>query len=131
VTAYRIELSLPVEARGLLRLDPPAGRPLELLAQGATLVLRVPGREELRELVAPLGGAGRWRPVVRLAGRTLCGAGLALRLELAGETVLSLGAEIRPSWLARVLRLGPVRTPWTALPTLWSLRRALSKQTAS
>lgn len=94
----------PIDAHGALRLDAPSGRSLDLVANGETLRLELPGWGDARRLL-PRSLIGRAR-AARFLADTLATHGLTLSLESAGQPVLRLGYDTPPSWLARVLRLG-------------------------
>ena len=104
---------MPVDAQGSLRIDGPTGRALALMAEGDTLRLELPGWPEARAMM-PRSSALRGRAVGRL-GRALEAYGLTLSLESAGKPVFQLGQGVRPTWLARLLGLGPARIPLSAI----------------
>lgn len=122
VTAPRPEAFLPVEAHGTLRLDIPGGRSLDLKADGDTLCMDLPGVPEVRAMM-PRSFRSRRRSL-RFLADTLSTFGLTLRLDLAGKSILRVGAEARPSWLARLLGLGPAYVPFSAVLLLLRRRSA-------
>lgn len=91
---------MPVDARGTLRIDAPTGRSLDLLADGDTLRLELPGWPEARAMM-PRSFSGRARALERL-GRLLNELGLVLSLESAGNPVLRLGHGVSANWLGRL-----------------------------
>ena len=104
---------MPVDAQGTVRLDAPTGRSLALVADGDTLRLDLPGWPEARAMLpGSFGARGR---LVRRLGNGLAACGLTLSLESAGKPVFQLGRDVRPSWLARLLGLGPGRMPLSAI----------------
>mgnify|MGYP000340834861 CR=1 FL=1 len=107
----------PVEARGLLRLDTPEGHSLNLVADGDTLRLDLPGWREARA-VAPGSFRGR-KNALNLLAKGLTAHGLRLSVESAGKPVLLLGYETAPSWLARLLGLAPACIPMSAVRMLF------------
>lgn len=109
---------MPVEARGMLRLEPPVGRPLELIAQGSQLRLELPAFREALGLF-PHAARFRGRPL-RLFAAALSTHRLTLTLESAGRPVFQLGHDVSPSWLARWLGLAPARIPLSSMR--WVLR---------
>ncbi len=112
------DAALPVDAQGILRIDAPTGRSLELVASGDTLRLELPGWPEARAMLPRSVGA-RGRAVGRLS-ELLSGLDLMLILESAGKPVMQLGAGVRPSWLARLLGLAPARIPLAAVALFFS-----------
>lgn len=111
--APRPEVFLPVEAHGILRLDAPTGQALDLEAAGDTLRIDLPGLREARAIM-PLS-LRESRRALRFLANMLSMAGLTLRVESAGKPVLRLGSVGKPSWLARLLGLGPTRIPFSAI----------------
>lgn len=115
---------MPVEARGLLRFEPPVGRPLEVIAEGARLRAKLPSFREARR-VFPYVTNMRGR-ALRFVGSALATHGLTLSLESAGRPVLQLGYDASPNWLARVLGLAPARVPFSSIR--WILKRDGSRE---
>jgi hypothetical protein len=104
---------LPVDARGKLRIDAPTGRSLDLLADGDTLRLELPGWPEARAMM-PRSLSGRARALERL-GTVLSELGLVLSLESAGSPVLRLGHGISANWLGRLLGGPSANIPLSAI----------------
>ena len=122
--APRPELAMPVEARGMLRLDPPVGRPLELIAEGGRLRVELPSFREARRAFPPtVGVRGR---ALRSVGSVLSAYGLTVSLESAGRPVLQLGCDAPPNWLAYLLGLAPCRVPFSSIR--WILGRDESRE---
>lgn len=122
MTAHRPEVFLPVEAHGSLRLDMPGGQALDLVAEGARLRVDLRGLAETGAMMQ-----GSWRDRVRslrLASTTLSIYGLTLSLESAGKAVVRFGGNTKPSWIARLMRLGPVHLPLSAIFILLKNRAA-------
>lgn len=90
---------------------------VRLLADGPRLRLNVPGWEDLKSL-GPHSFVAR-RRVIILAARRLAMLGLSLNIELQGRQLLSLGRNVNPTLLSRVLGLGSVYIPVSALLTAW------------
>lgn len=111
--ASRPDTFRPVDAHGTLRVDTPGGRSLDLVADGETLRLELPGWSDARS-VLPRSPFGRAR-AARFVANLLATHGLTLRLESAGQPVLQLGHNTPPSWLARLFGLGPVNLTISAL----------------
>lgn len=120
VTALQPEVSFPLAALGLMRLESPAGRAVDLVADGSRLTLNVPGRAELLALT-PRSMRARSR-MIRSMARILSTSGLVFSLEFDGKPVFQLGRDIRPSLLARLLGLAPARI------TLASIRLIFRRQ---
>ena len=112
------ELVLPIEARGSVRLEGPGGRLLDLVADGPSLRLELSGRSDLR-LVMP-GSLAAGRRAVREASAILNTLGLVLSLETRGHPVVQLGANVRPSLLARLLGFAEARIPFSAVRLLFA-----------
>ena len=112
MTLHRIDPSLPIDVRGELHLDAPSGRAVRLLADGAGLRLNVPGWEDLKSL-GPQSFVAR-RLAIILAARRLTVLGLSLNIEIRGRHLLSLGRNVNPTLLSRVLGLGSVYIPVSA-----------------
>jgi len=121
--APRPEDVRPVDAHGTVRVDTPAGRPLDLVADGENIRLELPGWRAARELM-PRSFRGRRRSLHVLA-KLFSAHGLTLSLESGGRPVLSLGHNVSPSWLARLLGLAPANIPVSAIGVLF--RRAPSR----
>ena len=115
--ASRPEPFRPVDAHGSLRIDTPSGRSLNLVADGEMLRLELPGWGDARNIL-PRSLRGRIRAVRTVAG-LLATHGLTLRLDSGGECVVRLGHNAAASWLARLVGLGPVNLPVSALPLLF------------
>ncbi len=122
--ALRPETGMPVEARGLLRLEPPVGRPLDVIAEGARLRVKLPSFREARR-VLPHVTSVRGRALAYI-GSALSAHGLTLSLESAGKPVLQLGYGASPNWFARVLGLAPARVPFSSIR--WILQRDPSRE---
>ena len=117
MTVFRPKVLLPVEAQGMLRLDAPTGRPMDVVADGDTLRVDVPGWREIRAL-APRSSRARAR-AIRLLAAILSSYGLTLSMESAGRPVIQLGCNVRPTILARLLGLAPARIPVSAISLLF------------
>jgi hypothetical protein len=115
--ASRPEHFRPVDAHGTLRIDTPSGRSLNLVAEGETLRLELPGWADTRG-VLPRSLRGRIQ-AARFVANLLSVHGLTLSLESAGRAVVRLGHNTRASWLARLLRLGPTSVSVPALRLLF------------
>ncbi len=115
--APRPEFFRPVDAEGALFLDAPSGQSLKLVANGTSLHLDVPRWVDVRVLV-PRSFRGR-RQAIRFVAKAFATHGLTLSLESAGKSVLRLGYNTTPSWLARVLGLAPAYIPFSALRLLF------------
>lgn len=111
--APRPDTFRPVDAYGTVRIDTPGGRALNLVADGEKLRLTVPNMQSARE-ISPRSFRTSRRAVRSLAC-ALATHGLALRLEADGTPLLWLGHNVAPNWLARLLRLGPVNVPVSAI----------------
>lgn len=107
----------PVDARGALRIDAPTGRSLDLVADGETLRLELPGWPEARALMS--GSSGSRRHAAGRLGAALARYGLVLSLESAGRPVFQLGHGISPNWLARLLGYTRARIPVSAVGLLF------------
>ncbi len=107
VTVSAPDLSLPVEAQGHLRLDAPSGRTLELVADGDTLTLEVPTWADLNGL-SPSALRARLATARNLSA-VLSTCALTLKLTTRDRVFLELGANVKPSWFSRLIRIGPVR----------------------
>lgn len=103
--------------RGDLRLNAPSGRTVRLFAEGPRLRLVVPNWQDL-VVIGPQSLAGRRRVMVS-AARRLALLGLSLDIVLQGRQLLSVGDKVKPTWLSRVLGLGSVHLPVSALLTVW------------
>ncbi len=127
--ARRPDIFLPLEANGQLRLDAPTGRSLDLVADGQTLRLDIPGLQELRTMSMPFQSRAR---TVRVVAAVLASHGLTLVMESAGKSVLLVGSSVRPNWLARLLGLAPARIPLAAITALLGRHviRSLRRQPA-
>ena len=120
--ARRPELIMPVDAHGTLRLDMPGGEALDLVAEGARLTIDLQGLTRLGAFIP-----GSWRArrrSLRFAANALSTCGLTFSLESAGEPILQFGSNTRPSWIARLMRLGPVNLPFSAIFRLFRIRAA-------
>ena len=117
--AHRPEAVRPVEAYGNLRLDPPGGRSLELVADGECLRMEVASWRDLRELM-PRSFRGRRRSLGLLAN-VASAHGLTFSIESRGKPVLRLGHNIVPSLLSRLFGLAPAHVSLSAVGLL--LRR--------
>ena len=100
-------LFLPIAASGSLQLDTPAGHRIELVADGSTLSAHLPGWEQLGEL-GPRSWLARRRAIVR-AAHVLAKLGLRLEIAVAQQPAVVMGADTRPSLLARLAGLGRVQ----------------------
>ncbi len=116
--ASRPDAVRPVDVHGSLRFDGPGGQALALVADGGSLRLRLPHARSIRDF-APRSLRGRLNVVRRIAGM-LATHGLTLRLEADGESLLWLGHDASPNWLARLLGLGPAHVPFPALRAMVS-----------
>ncbi len=118
--AFRPESTLRVDALGAVRLDPPVGRPLHLVADGSRLRVELPSFPEAMRVFRHFPkGRGR---ALRTAGSALSTYGLTVSLESAGSPVLQLGYDAEPNWLAQLLGLAPARVPLSSLR--WILGRS-------
>lgn len=115
--ASRPESFQPVEAHGTLRLDTPAGRSLDLVANGEELRLELPTLREARGIM-PRSFRSR-RRALRFLASLLATHGLALSLEAGGKPVFRVGHRVTPSWLARLLGLAPAYVPVSAIGLLF------------
>ena len=113
----RPENFLPIEAQGALRLDAPTGRSLDLVADGATLQLELPGWAEARNLM-PRSFKARAN-TIRSLTQVLRRYGLTFSLQSAGAPVCTLGHGVRPTWFARLLGLAPAHIPLSAVRLLF------------
>jgi len=100
-----------------MHFDAPSGRTARLLADGSRLRFDVPGWEDLNSF-GPRSLVAR-RRVIILAAQRLAMVGLSLNIELQGRQLLSLGRNVSPTFLSRVLGLGSVYLPVWALLTAW------------
>lgn len=117
VTAFRA--NIPVEATGSLQIDTPTGRRVDVVADGSRLHVDMVEWSEL-DHVGPRSLFARRRAVVRAA--SLLGAlGLYLNVDVSKKQAVRLGADTRPSLVARLLRLGRVDLPFATVVAL--LRR--------
>lgn len=115
--ASRPERIRPLDAHGSLRIDTPSGRSLNLVAEGDTLRLELPGWGDARgALPRSLGGRIR---AARLLADSLSTHGLTLSLESAGRSVVRFGRNASTSWLARLLGLGSTDLSLSALRHLF------------
>lgn len=106
-----------IDAHGTLRLDTPSGRSLDLVADGDTVRLELPGWSDARSV---LPGSIRARArSVRILADLLAMHGLTLILETAGQPALRLGHNTPPSWLARLLGLGATDLPVSTIRLLF------------
>ena len=96
-----------------MRLDAPSGRVVRLSGEGAGLRLDVPRWKDLTGL-GPQSFLARRRLIVSTA-RRLATLGLSLDIALKGQQLFRLGSDVRPTWLSRVLGLGSVYLPASAL----------------
>ena len=101
----------------MLRLDTPGGRSLELVADGESLRMEVPGWRDARELM-PRSFRGR-RQSLRLLAKLFATHGLTLSLESAGKPVLRLGHDAAPILVSRLLGLAPAYSPLSAFGLLF------------
>jgi hypothetical protein len=102
--ALKPENFCPLDAHGTLRVETPSGRSLDLVANGETLRLELPGLRDARSAL-PRSFTGRIR-TVRLLAELLSTHGLTLSIESAARPLCRLGYNTKCSWLARMLRLG-------------------------
>ena len=105
------------KVNGTLRIDTPGGRSLNLVADGETLRLELPGWGDTRG-VLPRSVRGRVR-AARFVADSLSMHGLTLSLESAGQSVVRLGHNTPASWLSRLLGLGPTSISVPALRLLF------------
>jgi len=115
--ARRPEFFRPVDAEGALFLDAPSGQSLKLVADGTSIRMDVPRWVDVQDLL-PRSFRGR-RQTIRFVADAFAMHGLTLSLESAGKSVLRLGYNTTPSWLARVLGLAPAHIPFSALRLLF------------
>ena len=115
--APRPEGFRPVDAEGTLRLYTPSGQSLNLVADGRNLRLDVPRWVDAWGML-PRSLSGRKR-AMRFVAHTLATHGLTLSLDSRSKSVLRLGHNIAPSWLARLLGLAPAYIPVSALRLLF------------
>ncbi len=108
---------LPIEVRGDLRLAAPSGRVVRLSGDSTGLRLDVPRWNDLAGL-GPQSFVAR-RRLIRSAAGQFAMLGLSLDVVLQGQQLLRLGGDVKPTWLSRVLRLGHVYLPVSALLTAW------------
>ena len=111
------EALLPIEVRGDLRLDGPSGGVVRLSGDGTGLRLDVPRWKDLTGL-GPQSLLARRRIIISTA-RRLTMLGLSLDVAVQGRQLFRLGGNVRSSWLSRLLGLGPVYLPVSALLTAW------------
>ncbi|MBT8065713.1 MAG: hypothetical protein KJO09_00620 [Gammaproteobacteria bacterium] len=114
--ASRPEVGRPVDVHGALTLGTPAGRDLNLTADGEHIRLKLSGWRDARELVSTL--PQRRRNLRRLA-KLLTTHGLTFSLESYGRPVFKLGSNISPNWLARLLGFAPAHIPFSAVRLLY------------
>ena len=114
--ASRPEAFLPVEAQGMLRLDTPGGRSLDLVAKGDSLSMGVSGWREVRELMSR--SFQRRRRSLRLLAKVFDVHGLTFTLESSGRPVLRLGHNVPPGLLSRLLGLAPAHLSLAAFGLL-------------
>lgn len=115
--ASKPEALRPIDAHGSLRIDTPSGRSLNLVADGETLRLELPGWADARgALPRSLGGRIR---AARLVADALSMHGLTLNLESAGRPVVRFGRDASTGWLARLLRLGATEVSLSSLRLLF------------
>ncbi len=107
----------PVDAEGTLRFDAPSGKAINMIADGERLRVEMPSWEDART-VWPRSFRGR-RRALHSAARVLELHGLVLSVESAGKSVLRLGHNTSPSWLARLLGLAPADIPFSAVRLLF------------
>ena len=100
-----------------MRLDGPSGRVVRLSGEGSGLRLDVPRWKDLTGL-GPQAFLARRRLIISTAQR-LTMLGLSLDIALQGRSLFRLGGDVRPTWLSRVLGLGSVYLPVSALLTAW------------
>lgn len=100
-----------------MRLDAPSGRVVRLSGYGAGLRLDVPRWKDLTGL-GPRSFVARRRLIISTA-RRLTMLGLSLDISLKGRQLFRLGGDVEPSWLSRVLGLGSVYVPVSALLAAW------------
>ena len=114
--APRPEDVRPVDTHGTVRLETPAGRSLDLLADGENIRLELPGWRTVRELM-PRSFRGR-RRALHLLANLFATHGLTFSLESGGKPILRFGHNVPPSWLARLLGLAPAYVPVSAIGAL-------------
>lgn len=107
----------PVNAEGTLRFDAPSGKTISMIADGEKLRVEMPSWDDART-VWPRSFRGRRRALQSVA-RVLTVYGLILSVESAGQSVLRLGHNTSPSWLARLLGLAPAYIPFSAIRLLF------------
>jgi hypothetical protein len=111
---------MPLEARGTMRLDPPVGRSLAMVAEGSRLRIALPSFRETRALFPYTAGLrGR---ALRVLDTGLAAHGLTLSFEAAGRPVVLLGHNAPPNWLARLMGLGSARVFFPSLSWLMGRR---------
>ena len=115
--APRPEDVRPVDAHGTVRVDTPAGRSLEAVADGDNIRLELPGWRTAREFM-PRSFRGR-RRALHLFANLFATHGLTFTLESGGKPMLRLGHDVPPSWLARLLGLAPAYVPVSAIGVLF------------
>ena len=120
--APRPEDVRPVDAHGTVRLETPAGRSLDLLADGENIRLELPGWRTVRELM-PRSFRGR-RRALHLLANLFATHGLTFSLESGGKLILRFGHNVPPSWLARLLGLAPAYVPVSAIGALLRQKRS-------
>lgn len=121
--APRPEDFRPFDAHGTVHIDTPAGRSLDLVADGDNLRLDLSGWRAARELM-PRSFNGRRRALHVLA-KLFAVHGLTFSLESGGKSILRLDHDVPPSWLARLLGLAPAHVPISAIGVLF--RRSSSR----
>ena len=116
-TVSRPEFYLPIEVQGALRLIAPTGRPVGLVAEGASLRLDVPGWRELTAL-APMSFRSR-RKTLRRAAAALAAGGLTFSVESRGRLVLQIGEGVRTSLIGRLFGLTGAHIPFSGIAALF------------
>ncbi len=106
-----------VDAHGTLSVVTPGGRPLSLVADGETLRLELPGWGDARTALPR--SFRRRAQAARFLSEQLAKLGLTLYLEAPGRTSIAVGYNARPTWLARLLGLGAVHLPLSAVRQLF------------
>lgn len=101
MTAPRPDIPLPIDVRGAVRFDGPAGSRVTLEGNGSALRLALPGWADAAR-IGPASLLATRRALVN-ALRLLDRACLTLAVEVDGQRALVLGAGVKPTLLARLL----------------------------
>ena len=116
VTSPKAKLSLPIEATGSLQVETTGGHKVNLVAAGSRLRADLTDRSALND-VAPRSWNARRKAIAR-AARVLSVLNLRVDIDVSSEHAIGMGANTRPSLLARILGLGPVHMPIASVAAL-------------